>query len=54
MADPGLARVGIIGCGVIGAAWASRFVLSGVDVVINDPAAEAEQVMTEVFANATI
>jgi len=45
-------RVGIVGCGVIGAAWASRFVLSGVDVAISDPSPEAASIMTEVLANA--
>ena len=30
-------KAAIVGCGVIGAAWASRFVLSGVDVAISDP-----------------
>lgn len=45
-------RVAIIGCGVIGAAWASRFVLSGVDVAISDPSDGAEAIMVEVLANA--
>ncbi len=44
--------VAIIGCGVIGAAWASRFVLSGVDVAISDPSPAAEAVVHQVLANA--
>ena len=42
----------VVGCGVIGAAWASRLVLSGVPVVISDPSSHAESIMNEVLANA--
>lgn len=42
----------VVGCGVIGAAWASRLVLSGVDVAISDPSPQAESIMTEVLTNA--
>jgi len=42
----------VVGCGVIGAAWASRLVLSGVDVAISDPSPDAESIMVEVLANA--
>jgi len=42
----------IVGCGVIGAAWASRLVLSGVDAAISDPSPGAESIMVEVLANA--
>ena len=45
-------KAAIVGCGVIGAAWASRFVLSGVDVAISDPSDNAETIMNEVLANA--
>jgi carnitine 3-dehydrogenase len=31
-------RVGLLGAGVIGAGWAARFLLSGVDVALYDPA----------------
>ena len=44
----------VIGCGVIGAAWASRLVLSGVDVAISDPSPQAETIMHEVYANAVM
>ena len=45
-------RAAVVGCGVIGAAWASRMLLSGVDVAISDPSPEAESILTEVMANA--
>ncbi len=45
-------RAAVIGCGVIGAAWASRMLLKGVDVVVSDPNPAAEQILTEVLANA--
>ncbi len=45
-------RAAVVGCGVIGAAWASRLVLNGVDVAISDPSPNAEQIVTEVLANA--
>ena len=45
-------RAAVVGCGVIGAAWAARMVLSGVDVAIADPQPDAERVVTEVLANA--
>lgn len=43
---------GVVGCGVIGAAWASRMLLNGVDVAVSDPSPDAEQILTEVLANA--
>jgi len=46
------ASAATVGCGVIGAAWASRLVLSGVDVAISDPSPEAEAIMHAVLANA--
>ncbi|MFV2038610.1 MAG: 3-hydroxyacyl-CoA dehydrogenase NAD-binding domain-containing protein [Acidimicrobiales bacterium] len=46
-------RVAVIGCGVIGSGWASRFLLNGVDVAITDPSADAGRVVAEVLANAT-
>ena len=30
-------RVGLVGGGVIGAGWAARFLLNGIDVAIFDP-----------------
>lgn len=42
----------IIGGGVIGGAWAARFLLNGWDVRLFDPDAEAERKMAEVLDNA--
>ncbi len=42
----------VVGCGVIGAAWASRLLLSGIDVRVSDPSPNAEQVLLEVLENA--
>lgn len=41
-----------IGGGVIGGAWAARFVLNGLDCRIYDPHPEAERTVGEVMANA--
>ncbi len=46
-------RAAVVGCGVIGAAWAARMVLNGVDVAISDPSPVAEQIFSDVLANAT-
>ncbi|MFT7474862.1 MAG: carnitine 3-dehydrogenase [Verrucomicrobiales bacterium] len=45
-------RAATVGCGVIGAAWASRMLLNGVDVALSDPSPNAEQILTEVLGNA--
>ncbi|PWJ88200.1 carnitine 3-dehydrogenase [Mesorhizobium loti] len=45
-------KVAIIGCGVIGAGWAARFLLNGHDVSIFDTGPDAERRMREVLANA--
>lgn len=42
----------VIGCGVIGAAWAARLRLRGVPVQAFDPSPEAARVLDEVAANA--
>ena len=47
-------RAAIVGCGVIGAAWASRLLLNGVDVAISDPNPIAETILTDVLANAVL
>lgn len=47
MSKPG--SVGLLGGGVIGAGWAARFLLNGVDVRLYDPASSA---VDEVLANA--
>ncbi|MES0174021.1 carnitine 3-dehydrogenase [Mesorhizobium sp. M0006] len=41
-----------IGGGVIGGAWAARFVLAGIDTKIFDPHPEAQRLVSEVMANA--
>ncbi len=46
------ARAACIGAGVIGAGWAARLVLNGVDVTVHDPAPGAERAVREVLANA--
>jgi carnitine 3-dehydrogenase len=45
-------RVGLLGGGVIGGAWAARAVLNGMDAVICDPDPEAERKVAEVMENA--
>lgn len=45
-------KVGIIGGGVIGAGWAARFVLNGIDVAIFDPDPEVERKTAAVLDNA--
>jgi len=47
-------QAAVVGCGVIGAAWASRMVLNGVDVMVSDPAPNAGEILTEVLANAVV
>jgi carnitine 3-dehydrogenase len=45
-------KAACIGGGVIGGAWAARFVLAGIDTCIFDPHPEAERIIGEVMANA--
>ena len=45
-------KVGIVGGGVIGAGWAARFVLNGIDVAIYDPDPEIQRKTGAVIANA--
>ena len=45
-------RAGIVGGGVIGAGWAARFLLNGIDVAVYDPDPEVERKTLEVVANA--
>ncbi len=45
-------KVGIVGGGVIGAGWAARFVLNGIDISIYDPDPEIERKTHEVIGNA--
>jgi carnitine 3-dehydrogenase len=42
----------VIGGGVIGAGWAARMLLNGLDVIVHDPAPDIERSVSEVVANA--
>jgi carnitine 3-dehydrogenase len=46
--------VGLLGGGVIGAGWAARAVLNGLDAVICDPDPDAERKIAEVIDNARL
>ena len=48
----GIRTVGLLGGGVIGAGWAARALLNGLDAVVCDPDPEAERKLGEVVANA--
>jgi carnitine 3-dehydrogenase len=48
----GIRKVALIGAGVIGAGWAARLVLNGIDVLLHDPDPEAERKVGEVLSNA--
>ncbi|MEM7219018.1 MAG: 3-hydroxyacyl-CoA dehydrogenase NAD-binding domain-containing protein [Pseudomonadota bacterium] len=52
MADAERLPVAIVGCGVIGAGWAARFVLAGHEVRISDPAPNAPQIVERALHNA--
>jgi carnitine 3-dehydrogenase len=52
MAEPGIDTAAAVGVGVIGAGWAARLRIRGVDVRVFDPAPNAGQVLSEVFDNA--
>jgi carnitine 3-dehydrogenase len=45
-------RAGLVGGGVIGAGWAARLLLNGIDVAIYDPDPEVERKVETVLANA--
>ena len=47
-----MAKVAIVGGGVIGGGWAARFLLNGWDVAVFDPHPEAERRLGEVLDNA--
>lgn len=47
-------RAAVVGCGVIGAAWAARLVLHGVDISISDPTPDASTTFDDVLANAVM
>ncbi len=44
----------IVGAGVIGAAWAARFALHGINVKVSDPSPHAQRVLDVVLANARV
>ena len=46
------ARAAVVGCGVIGAAWAARMRLRGIDVAVYDPSPTASEVLDAVMADA--
>ena len=46
-------RCAVIGAGVIGAGWAARFLLNGLDVVVHDPHPDAERRVRATLENAT-
>jgi carnitine 3-dehydrogenase / betainyl-CoA thioesterase len=48
----GLRTVGLLGGGVIGAGWAARLLLNGVDVRLYDPAPDAARGVAETLENA--
>ena len=39
---PAIRRIAIVGAGTIGASWAALFLARGLEVVVSDPAADAE------------
>ncbi len=45
-------RVAVLGGGVIGAGWAARFLLNGIDVAVADPAPQVEKRLRQVVDNA--
>jgi len=45
-------RAGVVGCGVIGAAWAARLRLRGVDVSVFDPSPAAPELLDAVMVDA--
>jgi carnitine 3-dehydrogenase len=45
-------KAACIGGGVIGGAWAARFLLGGIDVAMYDPHPDAQRIVGEVIANA--
>ncbi|MGI9031106.1 MAG: TauD/TfdA family dioxygenase [Ilumatobacteraceae bacterium] len=52
MKVPAVRRVGLLGGGVIGAGWAARFLLHGVDVRLFDPQPDAHRIVEAAVADA--
>ena len=44
---PAIRRVAIVGAGTIGASWAALFLAHGLEVVVSDPAPDAEPLTRE-------
>jgi carnitine 3-dehydrogenase len=47
-------RVAVVGAGVIGGAWASRWHMRGVDVSVSDPSPDARRIVATVLDNARV
>ncbi len=45
-------KVGLVGCGVIGAGWAARFLLNGIDVLLHDPDPRAPERLERLLGRA--
>lgn len=45
-------KAACVGCGVIGAGWAARFLLNGIDVAVYDPALNTAQLLDHALDNA--
>ncbi|MEO6651634.1 MAG: 3-hydroxyacyl-CoA dehydrogenase NAD-binding domain-containing protein [Ilumatobacteraceae bacterium] len=54
MAEPVIHRAAVVGCGVIGAGWAARLRLNGVDVRAYDPSPDAGRIIDTVHGNARL
>ncbi|MGA9276684.1 3-hydroxyacyl-CoA dehydrogenase NAD-binding domain-containing protein, partial [Ilumatobacter sp.] len=54
MADAPVENAGVVGCGVIGAAWVARMRLRGVDVRVFDPAPDVAIVLADVVRQAEV
>ena len=45
-------RIALVGAGVIGAAWAARWLLRGTDVAVTDPSSDAPRIVSQALDNA--
>ena len=45
-------RIGLVGCGTVGSAWAAHFLAQGLDVIATDPSPNAEIKMRQAVDNA--
>jgi len=51
---PRLQKAAVVGCGVIGAGWAARLRLNGVDVDVHDPSPDAARIVSTVHDQAVL